>query len=60
MLIFLLHIFIVYVFVLGVYLFCCFFSNKLVVWIHDFVHVMVCFRFCKIIFVYKLLKLMSN
>ena len=37
-----------------------FFSNKLVVWIYDFVHVMVCFRFCKIIFIYKLLKLMSN
>jgi hypothetical protein len=31
MLIFLLHIFVVYVFCLGVYLFYCFFSNKLVV-----------------------------
>ena len=58
--IFLLHIFVIYVFCLGVYLFYCFFLNKLVVWIHDYVHVMVCFRFCKIIFVCKLLKLMSN
>jgi hypothetical protein len=55
-----LYIFVVYVFCLGVYLFYCFFSNKLVVWIHDFVHVMVCFRFCKIVFVCKLLKLMLN
>ena len=37
-----------------------FFSNKLVVWIHDFVHVMVYFLFSKIIFVCKLLKFMSN
>jgi len=44
----------------GVYLFYCFFSNKLLVWIYDFVHVMVCFRFCKTVFVCKLLKLMSN
>jgi len=34
-----------------------FFSNKLVVWIYNFVLVMVCFRFCEIVFVCKLLKL---
>jgi hypothetical protein len=37
-----------------------FLSNKFVVLIYSFVDVMVCFRFCKIIFVYKLLKFMSN
>jgi hypothetical protein len=57
---FLLHIFVVYVFCLNVYLFYYFFSNKLVIWIYEFVHVMVYFRFCKIIFVCKLLKLISN
>jgi hypothetical protein len=60
MLIFLLHIFVVYVFCWGIYLCYYFFSNKLLVWIYDFVHVMVCFRFYKIVFVCKLLKLMSN
>jgi len=59
MLIFLLHISVVYVFYLSVYLFYCFFSNKVVVWIYDFVHVMICFRFYKIIFVCKLLKLIK-
>jgi len=56
----LLNVFLVYVFYLDVYLFYCFFSNKLVVWIYNFILVMVCFRFCKIVFVYKLLTLMSN
>jgi hypothetical protein len=36
-----------------------FLSNKLVVWIYNFVLVMICFRFYKIIFVCKLLKFMS-
>jgi hypothetical protein len=58
--IFLLYIFVVYVFCLSFYLFYCFFSNKLVVLIYDFVNVMVCFRFCKIVFVCKLLKFISN
>jgi len=56
----LLIIFLVYVFCWGVYLFYCFFSNKLVVWIYNFILVMFCFRFCKIVFVCKLLKLKSN
>jgi len=60
MLNFLLHIFEVYVFCLGVYMFYRFFSNKLVVWIYNFIDVMVYFKYCKIIFVCKLLKLMSN
>jgi len=56
----LLIVFLVYVFCWGVYLFYCFFSNKLVVWISNFILVMFCFRFYKIVFVCKLLKLMSN
>jgi hypothetical protein len=56
----LLNIFLVYVFCLDVYLLYCFFSTRLIVWIYNFVLVMICFRFCKIIFVCKLLKLMSN
>ena len=39
------------------HIFYCFFSNKLVVWMYNFVLVMVCFRFCEIVFVCKLLKL---
>jgi len=54
----LLIFFSIYVFYLGVVLL--FFSNKLVVWIYDFVRVMDCFRFYKIVFIFKLLKLMSN
>jgi hypothetical protein len=47
MLILLLNVFLVYVFCLGIYLVYCFFSNKLVVWIYNFVLVVVRFRFCK-------------
>jgi hypothetical protein len=56
----LLNVFLVYVFCFGVYLFYCFFSNKFVVWIYNFLLVIVCFRFYKILFVCKLLKIISN
>jgi hypothetical protein len=42
------------------YLFDCYLSKKLVVWIYNFIVVIVCFRFCQIIFVCKLLKLCLN
>jgi hypothetical protein len=40
-------------------MFNCYLSKKLVVWMYNFV-VVVCFRFCQIIFVYKLLKFCLN
>jgi hypothetical protein len=59
---FILHIFFVYVFCLGVYLFYSFFhiQIKFIIWICDLYMLEFCFRFCKIIFVCKLMKLMLN
>jgi len=42
------------------YLFDCYLSKKLVVRMYNFVDVIVCFRFCQIIFVCKLLKFCLN
>jgi hypothetical protein len=55
-----LYIFIVYVFCLGIYFFYSFFFIQICCMDLWFVHVRVCFRFCKIIFFCKLMKLISN
>ena len=61
MLFFFLHIFVVYVFCLGVYLFYSFFSCKFVVWIYDLYMLGFVLNFVKLyFFLYKLMKLMLN